>query len=90
MALGAYGDLFSVIATSAAIALLLKSNRTWAVSDVGDVLIASALIGIARAWELACSWDTGVLSSIALLVGRPVDDPAVDLAEPPAESGHRP
>jgi hypothetical protein len=72
-----------------AIALVLKSHRTWAVSDLGDVLIVSVLIGIARAWELVGNWDTGVLSSIALLAGRQVDVPAVDVAEPPAESGHR-
>ena len=38
--------------------------------QTGDVLIASLLIGIARAWELVGEWDTGIVSSIALLVGH--------------------
>ena len=37
---------------------------------IGDVLIASLLIGIARAWELVGNWDTGIVSSIALLAGH--------------------
>jgi hypothetical protein len=67
-----------------AIALLEHSHRTWAVADVGDVLIASLLIGIARAWELVGNWDTGVVSSIALLMGRPVDVPHDGAHERPA------
>jgi hypothetical protein len=73
-----------------AIALLVHSHRTWAVADIGDVLIASVLIGIARAWELVGNWDTGVLSSIALLVGRPVDVPVDAVPQPPAERHHLP
>ncbi len=42
---------------------------------VGDVLIASLLIGIGRAWELVGSWDTGMISSIRYLFGHP---PRVD------------
>jgi len=37
---------------------------------VGYVLVASLLIGIARAWELVGDWNTGIVSSIALLVGH--------------------
>lgn len=37
---------------------------------VGDVLIASLLIGIGRAWELVGTWDTGVIASLRYLVGR--------------------
>jgi hypothetical protein len=68
-----------------AVALLLHSHRTWAVSDVGDVLIVSVLIGIARAWELVGNWDTGVLSSIAFLMGRPVDVPSDGAPERPTD-----
>jgi hypothetical protein len=73
-----------------AVALLQHSRRTWAVSDVGDVLIASVLIGIARAWELVGNWDTGVLSSVALLMGRPVDVPVDGASEGTAEVEHLP
>jgi hypothetical protein len=37
---------------------------------LGDVLIAMLLIGIARAWELVGDRDTGIVSSLAVLVGR--------------------
>ncbi|HWD94885.1 MAG TPA: hypothetical protein VG246_00515 [Acidimicrobiales bacterium] len=43
-------------------------------SIVGDVLIASLLIGIGRAWELVGSWDTGMISSIRYLFGHPPSD----------------
>jgi hypothetical protein len=37
---------------------------------LGDVLIVMLLIGIARAWELVGARDTGILSSLAVLVGH--------------------
>ena len=40
---------------------------------LGDVLITMLLIGIARAWELVGARDTGILSSLAVLVGRSPD-----------------
>lgn len=40
-------------------------------SIIGDVLIASLLIGIGRAWELVGNWDTGLISSIRYLFGHP-------------------
>jgi hypothetical protein len=40
-------------------------------SIIGDVLIASLLIGIGRAWELVGSWDTGIISSIRYMFGHP-------------------
>lgn len=52
------------------IVLLLDWHRRWAVGQIGDVLIVSLLIGIARAWELVGEWDTGIASSIALLIGH--------------------
>jgi hypothetical protein len=52
------------------IELIGHPNRTYAVGQIGDVLIAALLIGIARAWELVGEWDTGIVSSIALLVGH--------------------
>jgi hypothetical protein len=49
--------------------LTIDVNRTWVVGDIGNVLIVSLLIGIARAWELVADWNTGILSSITLLFG---------------------
>ena len=49
------------------IVLTLDIHRAWVVGDIGNVLIVSLLIGIARAWELVADWDTGILSSITLL-----------------------
>ncbi|MGC2485997.1 MAG: hypothetical protein WA359_07130 [Acidimicrobiales bacterium] len=37
---------------------------------VGDVLIASLLIGIGRAWELVGTWNAGMFASIRYLFGR--------------------
>jgi hypothetical protein len=37
---------------------------------VGDVLIASLLIGIGRAWELVGAWNAGMFASIRYLFGR--------------------
>ena len=48
---------------------------------LGDVLIAMLLIGIARAWELVGDRDTGILSSLAVLVGHSSDPD--DAASPP-------
>jgi hypothetical protein len=67
------------------ITLIANSHRAWAVADIGDVLIASVLIGIARAWELVGNWDTGIVSSIAHLMGRPVDGHEEGVLPRPAE-----
>jgi hypothetical protein len=50
--------------------LIVNSGRTSQVATIGYVLIASLLIGIARAWELVGGWSSGVGSSIAVLTGR--------------------
>ncbi len=51
--------------------LLNHPRASGDLSTVGDVLIASLLIGIGRAWELVSSWDTGMISSIRYLFGHP-------------------
>lgn len=50
--------------------LLAHRPGTGALSGLGDVLIGSLLIGIARAWELVGEWDTGITASIGVLLGR--------------------
>jgi hypothetical protein len=52
------------------IELIVNPHRSSAVTNIGDLLIVSLLIGIARAWELVGDWDTGIISSIALLIGH--------------------
>jgi hypothetical protein len=54
---------------------------------LGDVLIAMLLIGIARAWELVGARDTGIVSSLAVLVGRS-SDPDDTVNRPRAKSTH--
>jgi hypothetical protein len=56
--------------------LIHHPEGTGSQSVMGDVLIASLLIGIGRAWELVGRWDTGISSSIRRLLGQsnPRDD----------------
>lgn len=51
--------------------LLDNPKASGDLSIIGDVLIASLLIGIGRAWELVGSWDTGMISSIRYMFGHP-------------------
>ena len=51
--------------------ILLQNERSQTGVDlVGNVLVASLVIGIARSWELVGDRDTGMLTSIAALAGR--------------------
>ena len=52
------------------IGLTFNQTAVFGPELLGDVLIAMLLIGIARAWELVGDRDTGILSSLAVLVGR--------------------
>jgi hypothetical protein len=52
------------------IALVGNVHNATALTVLKDVLVASLLIGIARAWELVGARDTGLLSSLAVLSGR--------------------
>lgn len=51
------------------IALIVNRNRTSLVATIGDVLIVSLLLGIARAWELVGGWNAGIWASLAVLSG---------------------
>lgn len=50
--------------------LIINPRRVGLAATIADVLIASLLIGIGRAWELVGQWDTGLMSSIGILLGR--------------------
>jgi hypothetical protein len=66
--------------------LIIDSHHGWALATIGDVLIASHLVGIGRAWELVGDWDTGIVPSIGRLIGRqPQAQGAID-HEGPEES----
>jgi hypothetical protein len=50
--------------------LLVNAHHIGALTVVCNVLVASLLIGVARAWELVGDRDTGIIASIAALAGR--------------------
>jgi hypothetical protein len=51
--------------------LVVRSGHdTSALDVICNVLVASLIIGVARAWELVGARDTSILSSIAALAGR--------------------
>jgi hypothetical protein len=52
------------------IMLLANPNLKSAAELLGDALVASLLMGIARAWELVGDRDTGIVASISVLLGR--------------------
>jgi hypothetical protein len=59
--------------------LIIDSHHEGALGTIGDVLIASLLIGIGRAWELVGEWDAGLIASVARLIGhRPQAPVAID------------
>jgi hypothetical protein len=52
------------------VVLIAHPLHAGTLATIGDVLIASLLIGIARAWELVGDWDTGLFASVARLFGH--------------------
>jgi hypothetical protein len=67
--------------------LMIDANHDGALATIGDVLIASLLIGIGRAWELVGDWDTGIVSSIGRLVGHQPRVHDTGDGDKPGESG---
>jgi hypothetical protein len=51
------------------VVLIIRPHDVGALANVGYVLVASLLIGIGRAWELVGEWNTGLFSSVGLLIG---------------------
>ena len=54
----------------AGIMLLIQPRSSGPAQAIGYALIASILVGVARAWELVGEIDTGIVNSLATLVGR--------------------
>ena len=50
--------------------LVANERQAGALTVVSNVLVASLLIDVARAWELVGDRDTGITASIAALAGR--------------------
>ena len=50
--------------------LIIDPHRGGVLPLIGDVLIASLLVGIGRAWELVGEWDSGISSSIRHLISH--------------------
>jgi hypothetical protein len=67
------------------IGLISNNTGTFGPGLLCDVLIAMLLIGIARAWELVGDRDTGILSSLAVIVGH--SPTLYDPADPSGETG---
>lgn len=66
----------------AGLALLAEPRRSTPLQIISDALVASLLVGIARAWELVGDRDTGIIASIAVLTHhgppRPASGPAAE------------
>ncbi len=60
------------------IAVIVGPRRSEPVQLIGYALVASLLVGIARAWELVGGVDTGIVASIAVLIGHPAGPPGPD------------
>ena len=65
--------------------LIVESHHAGYLATIGDLLVASILVGIGRAWELVGDWDTGLVSSIGFLIGRtPPSQGMADQEQPQA------
>jgi hypothetical protein len=71
------------------IALVAAPSSSVALEIIGYALVASLLVGVARAWELVGDRDTGIRASISVLIGRAPtpDDPAGGEPARPAPGG---
>jgi hypothetical protein len=72
------------------IQLIVDPHHGGALVTIGDVLVASLLIGIGRAWELVGDWDTGIVSSIGRLIGYQSGGHSAGELDGPDESGAGP
>jgi hypothetical protein len=70
----------------AGIALIGSPHSTTALDVLKNVVVASLLIGIARAWELVGARETGLFASLAVLSGRGRSTRRSDEASAPTSS----
>ena len=64
--------LLAVFVTELIVGIMLLNtpHDVGSLQSLGYILIASLFIGIARAWELVGGRDTGVIASLAVLLGH--------------------
>jgi hypothetical protein len=65
-------------------------GRPGPVQVIGYAVVASLVLGVARAWELVGRRDTGVLASLAVLAGREHDLAGGASGDPPEPPQERP
>ena len=77
---------------AAGIDLLRHPHSTDPLDLISYLLAASLLIGVARAWELVGGRDTGIISSLAVLIGQQpsTQGPAASPPEAPNTTEGRP
>ena len=70
--IGLIGLLMATFTAELATGFVVLGNgrNSAALGVLSNVVVASLLIGVARAWELVGDRDTGIISSIAALAGR--------------------
>jgi hypothetical protein len=61
--------IFGTELVNGAIVLSDQANRN-AVQAISYAIVASLIVGVARAWELVGDRDTGIIASIAVLTGH--------------------
>jgi hypothetical protein len=71
------------------IVLVVNVHDTSALTNLGDILIVFLLIGIARAWELAGEWNTGIWASIGFLLSSAHAADKEAAPAPGTQSTHR-
>jgi xanthine/uracil/vitamin C permease (AzgA family) len=72
--------------TAYGVITIATGQRSWAVSSLCTVLIVALLAGIARAWQLVGLRDTGLITSLGILVrGEKPDTDKPDTDEPPTD-----
>ena len=72
------------------ILLIVNSHRTTPVNVITDALVASLLVGIARAWEFVGSRDTGIFASIAVLTNRAQDNSVLGTGDADSDAAGAP
>jgi hypothetical protein len=70
--LGLIGLLLLIFGTElvSGIVAVIFPDRPGPVEIIGYALVSSLIVGVARAWELVGTRDTGLLASLAVLTGR--------------------
>ena len=89
--IGLIALLLAIFGTELAngITILADPHTTAPVQSISYAIVASLLVGVARAWELVGDRDTGIVASIAVLAGH---EPSLsgqddEPAEPDAAAG---